>query len=329
MERKTENLRIVIYGAGAVGGVVGGLLALSQTSVVLIGRSHNMNVINKLGLQVVTPNAIRVVRLPVVTTPDQIVFGSNDVVFLCVKSQNTERAMIELNYIVKDIPIFCFQNGVANEEIVSKYYPRVYGVMVSAGSVFLEDGRVESRSEPPGRFVIGRYPQGVDALVESVAPKLRNAGYEVLVTPDVMSYKWGKLLLNLNNVVEAITNASGKQVSRITIAVQNEGREILTHAGVHWIPIGESPPRQPKVSERPNSELKRATLGSTWQSLARRQGTVETQFLNGEIIRVANLMGKQAPINETLLRIAQEMASNKEQPGKYTPEQLVEILRLQ
>jgi ketopantoate reductase len=51
--------------------------------------------------------------------------------------------------------------------------------------------------------------------------------------------------------------------------------------------------------------------------------------LNGEIIRVANLMGKQAPINETLLRIAQEMASNKEQPGKYTPEQLVEILRLQ
>jgi len=70
-------------------------------------------------------------------------------------------------------------------------------------------------------------------------------------------------------------------------------------------------------------------LGSTWQSLARRQGTVETQFLNGEIIRVANLMGKQAPINETLLRIAQEMASNKEQPGKYTPEQLVEILRLQ
>jgi len=70
---------------------------------------------------------------------------------------------------------------------------------------------------------------------------LRNAGYEVLVTPDVMSYKWGKLLLNLNNVVEAITNASGKQVSRITIAVQNEGREILTHAGVHWDPYRRIP----------------------------------------------------------------------------------------
>jgi len=74
MERKTENLRIVIYGAGAVGGVVGGLLALSQTSVVLIGRSHNMNVINNLGLS--GSHAKRDTRGPVArgyhTRPDSL-----------------------------------------------------------------------------------------------------------------------------------------------------------------------------------------------------------------------------------------------------------------
>ena len=82
--------------------------------------------------------------------------------------------MHDLHNIVKDVPIFCFQNGVRNEEIVSKYYPVVYGVMVKAGAVFMQDGEVESRSDPPGRFVIGRYPEGTDALVESISAKLRN-----------------------------------------------------------------------------------------------------------------------------------------------------------
>ena len=120
--------------------------------------------------------------------------------------------MRDLNALVKDVPIFCFQNGVRNEEIVSKYFPRVYGVMMKVGAVFTQDGEVTSLGDPPGRFVIGCYPEGTDELVESVAAKLRNAGYEVAVTPEIMPYKWGKLVLNLTNAVGAITNSSGEEV---------------------------------------------------------------------------------------------------------------------
>ena len=182
----TDKMRIVIYGAGAVGGVLGGLLALSGTPVVLLGRPDNVAAIRLHGLKLITAAGTHIVQLPAVASPDQIDFNPEDVVFLCVKGQDTDNAMRDLFALVKDVPVFCFQNGVRNEEIVSKYYPRVYGVMVKAGAVFIRDGEVESRGNPPGRFMLGRYPEGTDALLASVAARLRSAGYEVEVTPEIM-----------------------------------------------------------------------------------------------------------------------------------------------
>ena len=169
----TDKLRIVIYGAGAIGGVLGGLLAFSGTPVIMIGRTNNVDAIRKNGLKLFTTAGTHLVQLPAVTAPGKIGFNPTDVVFLCVKGQDTDSAVRELSAVVQDVPVFCFQNGVRNEEIVNKYYPRVYGVMVKAGAVFIRDGEVESRSNPPGRLVIGRYPEGTDALVESVAVRLR------------------------------------------------------------------------------------------------------------------------------------------------------------
>ena len=326
MAEKKDNHRIVIYGAGAVGGVIGGLLALSCTPVLLIGRPGNVEVILKHGLRIVTPGGTHTIRVAAVTTPNQI--RPDDVVFLCVKSQDTEEAMHAMHTIVKDVPIFCFQNGVRNEEIVSKYYPRVYGVLVIGGGVFTQNGEVTSRGEPPGRFMIGHYPEGTDELCESIATKLRNAGYEIVVTPEIMPYKWGKLLSNLNNAVGAITNASGEDTSRIILAVQNEGKEILAQAGVRWIRTTEPPVRRPTGIAQTGEGEFATPLGSTWQSLVRRQGTVETKYLNGEIVRIAENLGKRAPINEALLHITEEMAANHELPGKYTPAQLIKILKL-
>ena len=328
MLKKKANLRIIIYGAGAVGGVVGGLLTLAGTPVVLIGRPGNVNVIREHGLRVVTPGGTRVIQLPAVTAPEQIEFRPADVVFLCVKGQDTERAMRDLYAKVKNIPIFCLQNGVRNEEIVSKYYHRVYGVSVVGGGVFTQDGEVITRGDPPGCFIIGRYPEGTDELVEYVAAKLRNAGYEVVITPEVMPYKWGKLIVNLTNAVGAITNTAGDETNCIARAVQDEGQEILTQAGVRWVPMKEPPLSRPTRAKQPGKGPFSTPLGSTWQSLIRRQGSVETEFLNGEIVRTAKKIGKQASINEALLRITEEMAANHELPGKYTPAELIKMLKL-
>jgi 2-dehydropantoate 2-reductase len=245
-----------------------------------------------------------------------------------MKSQNTEEAMKNLKAVVDDVPVFSFQNGIRNEEIISDYFPRVYGVMVRVGSVYLDDGEVIARRDPPGWLIIGKYPKGKDETAEVVAEHLRTARFYAKTTDDVMPYKWGKLMANLSNAIGAITNARWRDVSHIMQAAQNELTELLTEAGIDWISQERVVEEWPDVTEPLLGTVKHEAQSSTWQSLAREQGTVETDFMNGEVVRLAEKLGKKAPVNETLLRITKEMAANHEHPGKYTAEQLSGILGL-
>jgi 2-dehydropantoate 2-reductase len=319
-------MRAIIYGAGAIGGVVGGHLALAGTEVVLIGRPGHVNAINQRGLHFITPTGTHDLRIPAVTTPNEIKFTPDDVILLCVKGQNTDGALHDLHAVVADVPVFCFQNGVRNEEIAATYFPRVYGTMVRVGGVYINDGEVTARRDPPGWLIMGCYPTGTDSLVEMLAEKLRTAGFLVLVTPDVMPYKWGKLMGNLANAIVAITSTRDGDFDRIFRATQQEAQELLARAGIRWVSNQQLAEEWPDSAVRPRSVLQVDAQSSTWQSLARRQGTVETDFLNGEIVRLAERLGTRAPINEALLHIMQEMAAKKELPGKYTPTELCRMV---
>lgn len=322
-------MRVIIYGAGAIGCVVGGHLASAEYDVVLIGRPGHINAIRQNGLRLITPTGTKILHLTAFTSPNEIDFGRDDVVFLCMKGQDTEEALSDLRKVTKDVPIFCFQNGVQNEEVAIRYFPKVYGVRVNLGGVFLTNGEVMARRDPPGWFIMGRYPTGTDDLVEVMAANLRDAGFFVKVTPDVMPYKWGKLMGNLGNAINAITNLrGGDDNDRVAKAVRQEAREILAQAGIRWVSDEELAREWLECTSQPRSILDIEAKSSTWQSLARRQGTVESDFLNGEIVRLAKRLGTQAPINETLLRICQEMAAKRELPGKYTPTELLRLVGL-
>ena len=328
LAENNKGRRFIIYGAGAIGGVVAGHLTLAGNDVILIGRSGHINDIRQRGLRFITPTGTHILQLTSVTTPNDVGFRAGDAILLCVKSQNTDEALRDLRDVVEDVPVFCLQNGVRNEEIAAQYFPRVYGVMVRVGGVFVTNGEVIARRDPPGWLIMGRYPEGTDELVDTVAEDLRKAGFFVLVTPDVMPYKWGKLMLNLANAIGAITDARGGDNSRIIRATQQEAQEILSQGSIRWISNEELALEWPDSTIRPRNIIDTKEQSSTWQSLARRQGSVETDFLNGEIVRLAERLGIQAPINERLLRITQQMAAEHELPGKYTPAELLELLGL-
>jgi len=327
LSRETA-VRFIIYGAGAIGGVVGGLLAMSGQDVVLIGRLGQVEAINRDGLRLIMPTGTQVLRLVAVTAPDQVGFEPKDVVFLCMKGQNTAESVHDLRSVVEDVPVFSLQNGVRNEEIAAGYFPRVYGATIRIPSVYLADGEVIARNDPPGWLLIGWYPSGVDELVESVVTKLHAAGFLARSTSDIMPHKWGKLIMNLGNAIGAVCNAKEKDVEPIARAVQREAREILDIAGIRGVEEEELAKDWPEIAVPPRSRLATEAQSSTWQSLARRQGTVETDLLNGEIVRLAEKHGRQAPINEMLLRICERMAASRELPGKYTPAQLAALLGL-
>ena len=65
--------------------------------------------------------------------------------------------------------------------------------------------------------------------------------------------------------------------------------------------------------------------GSSWQSLMRRQGSIETDYLNGEIVFLGRKHGIPTPFNAVLQRVANEMAAAREPPGKHTAEELFEM----
>jgi len=316
-------MRIIIYGAGAIGNAVGGHLVKAGQEVILIGRSSHVNAVNNHGLNLIRPEKTYSLKIRAVTTPGEIKFNKDDVVFLCMKGQNTEEAVSDLMEVAPEVPVFCFQNGVRNEKIASAKFKGVYGVMVTVGGKFVKDGEVICPFDAPGLLIMGKYPRGSDDLLESVAAALRSAGFTVTTTDDVMPYKWGKLVENLGNAVDAITDAERSEINDIIRAVRDEAKDILAKAGIDWKPQHEVLKDYPSIVP-PQGITK--FEGSTWQSLKRRQGSVETDFLNGEILRLAVHLDLGAPINGKVQSIAEVMAKNGDLPGKYKPAELRQML---
>jgi 2-dehydropantoate 2-reductase len=321
-------MRFVIYGAGGIGSIMGGHLARTGHDVILVGRQDHVTTIVESGLRLVTPTGTYILRIPAVTSPNRINFTREDVVCLCMKGQDTEAALEDLKASTGDVPIFCFQNGVRNEEIATHYFSKVYGVMVRVGAVYLKDGEVTARRDPPGWYIMGRYPEGTDDLLEDMAERIRTAGYLVKTVPNIMPYKWGKLIGNIGNAIGAITNSDWNSTTTIFRAAMNEAIDVITRAGINRISQEQVAKDWPEITAPLRGSLSTEAQSSTWQSLARHQGSVETEYLNGEIVRLATRLGMQAPINEKLMKISQDMAANHEMPGKYTATQLSNMLGL-
>lgn len=321
-------MRFIIYGAGAIGGTLGGYLALGGYDVLLVDLPGPVHAIREHGLRLTTPKAKHVLRLEAVAGTEGIEFDENgkDVVFLCVKSQHTEIVLQELSSAVADVPVFCVQNGVRNEEKAAQYLSRVYGVMIRGAAVCLRDGEVQSTLDPPGVVLIGRFPEGVDDLAETAGMVLQAVGYHVRLVPDVMRYKWGKLIRNLWNPPKAITNTWDAGTRRVAAAARAEAQRVLERAGIDWVDQERLWQEWGAPQARARMEVK--ALGSIWQSLARGGGSSEAEYISGEIVRVAEQVGMDAPINRELTRIVMDMAALREPPGRYTAAELSALLGL-
>ena len=160
--RRLDLVRFVVYGAGAVGGVLGGLLAGAGYPVVLIARGAHLDAIRRDGLRVLTPDGEWTHRLPTAAGPHEVDWRPDDVVLLAVKSMDTEAALRALAaHADPGTAVVCVQNGVANERAALRLFENVYGVCVMFPTTHLTPGVVVANSAPvPGILDIGRYPTG-------------------------------------------------------------------------------------------------------------------------------------------------------------------------
>ncbi|MEV0582852.1 2-dehydropantoate 2-reductase N-terminal domain-containing protein [Nonomuraea sp. NPDC050310] len=314
-------MRYIIIGAGAVGGTIGGRLFQAGKNVLLVARGAHLSALRETGLRLMTPESDELLPIPATDRPVDPREG--DVLVVATKSQDTLAA---LDAWPRDLPVFCAQNGVANEEMVLRRFPRVYGVCVWLPAAHLEPGLVASYGWPhSGLLQLGRYPQGVDELAEQVSADLTKSGFVAPAGPDVMRFKYGKLLSNLGNAVEALCGHD-ESIAGLAAQARAEGEEVLRAAGIAFPSREEEAEiRGDRVDLRPIEGLARGG-GSSWQSLARGTGSIEADYLNGEIVLLARRLGIAAPVNEVLQREANRAARERLRPGSMSVAAIEELI---
>jgi 2-dehydropantoate 2-reductase len=198
--------------------------------------------------------------------------------------------------------------------------------VVYAPCQFLEPGRVSIHAEPIlGRLDVGRHPEGVDEVAEGVARDLTAAGFDARAEPRILRLEHGKLLTNLGNALQALGGraALGSPLFR---ALQEEAEACYRAAGIDFAPLDELRERYASVQDLPVAGVLRAG-GSSWQSLARGTGVIETGFLNGEIVRLGERHGVPTPYNRRLVELAERAASEGWPPERLSVGDLEAALR--
>lgn len=312
-------MRFIVYGAGAIGGLLAASLARSGQQVIAIARGAQLQAIQQDGLQVKGVEQSFHARFDCVESPAAISFAPDDVILLCMKTQGTQQALYDLRDAgVTDQPVFCVQNGVANEPMAARIFPNVHGVTVLMPNTFITPGVIGVLGHPRfGVFELGRYPHGNDAADRLMAEALGQANVACFVMDDVMAGKYGKLTMNSTNILGA---ALGKEGRKGTLAdrIKEEVAAVYAAAGIVPRDVGPSDPRRQsllKTGEVPGL----AYIGSsTAQSLARGAGGIETDFLNGEIVLLGQQHGVPTPFNLAMTRVAALMLREGRAPGSMT-----------
>jgi 2-dehydropantoate 2-reductase len=320
-------MRFVVFGAGGIGGVIGARLAQHGHDVLLIARGAQYAALRQHGLQIESPDAVARLDVPVVEHPEDITWSADDVVLLTMKTQDTLAALRDLAAAAPlETPVVCVQNGVENERLAARWFTRVYGVCVMCPTTYLTPGIVQAWSSPTtGILDIGCYPAGVDSTAETVVAAVRASTFVCEARPDIMRWKYGKLLLNLGNAVEALCGPAARQ-GPIGAQARREGLRCLEAAGIAYVAEDEDAARRGNLLRlRPIAGQKRGG-GSSWQSLQRRARSIETDYLNGEIALLGRLHGVATPVNALLQRLANRLARDSSLPGTMSAEGLLREL---
>jgi len=318
---------VVVFGAGAIGGVVGGMLHRHGHDVTFVARGENLQALQRGGLRLELPG--ETVRLPVhsVGSPEDVDWGTESgtadgapTVLLTVKSQDTRGALDALaKSAPPQTPLVCAQNGVDNERATLRRFPRTYGMCVMCPATHLRPGVVQAHSSPvTGLLDLGRYPSGIDGTAAALSEALRGATFDSRALEDVMRWKRRKLLMNLSNAVEALCGpeARGSEIAKMAT---REGEDALRAAGAGFASREEDADRRGSLLTVQPTESGQWSGGSSWQSVTRGAGSIEADYLNGEIVLLGRLHGVPTPANALLQRLANEHVRSRpassEQPA--------------
>jgi 2-dehydropantoate 2-reductase len=335
-----EIPHIVVFGAGSVGCFIGTAWQAAGLDVSFVGRERTKKDVEKYGMTVTDTDGTRLHVPPaaVAFTTSAKGLAKAGIVALAVKSFDTEAAARDIaRHARKGATVISFQNGVSNVARLKQMLPGfdVVQGMVPFNIAYMGSGRWH-------KGVAGELVAEARPLTEAIAAKVGRRLGQLRTTADVDGLAWGKLLINLNNAVNALSGRilleqlSDRDYRRVVAASMVETLDILKAAGISPAKLGPIPPALlPHAIAAPdflfrNTILKAQRIdpharSSMADDLAAGRRT-EIDYLNGEVVALARSLKRRAPVNETIVGLvkAAEAGVEKKWAGKELREAVLE-----
>jgi len=306
-----------VVGAGSIGCYVGGCLQALGTTVRFVGRPRVLDVLRMHGLTVsdldgghahIAPAQLSLhTELPAGPAPS--------LVLLCVKSGATQQAAADIAlWLPAGTPVLSLQNGIGNAALAQAHAPHLHVLpgMVPFNVAELADGCFH-------RGTSGELAAQDDAALRPWQAQFRAAGLGLQLHADLRALQWGKLLVNLNNPVNALSGLPlraqllDRDLRRSVAALQDEALAVLDAAGIEVARVTPLPAhRVPGVLRLPNWAFRLVAArmlriddkarSSMADDLALGR-TTEIDALCGEVVRLAASVNMSAPRNATMVRL--------------------------
>ena len=325
---------IGIAGAGSIGCFVGGMLAAGGRGTALLARPRVSAEIEADGLRPTSfegfDQTIAANRFALSENPS--VFGDAGVVLVTVKSADTAgMAEIIARHAPPDAVIVSLQNGVGNTAVLRNRLPgrRVLGGMVPFNVIALGNGRFHRATS--GDIVI-------EQDVARTAEKLSVPGLKMRPTDNIDGVQWGKLLLNLNNALNALADLplrrqlSQRPWRRLFADQMAEGLAAIRAEGIKPVSPTPIPVGLMSALLRVPNIIFEALLGRTmkidpearssmWEDLQRGRRT-EVDYLQGVITEIAERRGLEAPLSRRIVELIRQAEQEAKGSPGLTPEHI-------
>lgn len=313
--------RVAIFGSGAIGCYVGGWLSQAGAEVVFIGSERMRQRVAAQGLTLsdLRQRRLRLEPAALAYRVEPEAMAGADLILVCVKSGATQQAAEAIkSYASASALVISLQNGIGNAGAIAEANPSlmVLGGMVPFNVAQLPDGRLHRATD--GEIMVRASPR-----LDTWLPLFAAAGLPLSERSDFKQVQWGKLLLNLNNPINALSGLPlaeqlGQRDYRRCLALLiREALEVLRAAAITPAKVGKVKPEWlPALLNLPDWAF-RAVAGqmlridpqarsSMWDDLQAGRLT-EIDFLSGEVVALAASLGRDAPANRRITALVHQV----------------------
>jgi 2-dehydropantoate 2-reductase len=319
--------RIAVLGAGSVGCFIGGAWAAAGLPVTFIGRPNISKDVDRHGLTLTDYSEWRVQLAPGEVDyrcgPEAL--EAAQVIALCVKSGATAEAATEIaEHGTPGALVISFQNGVSNVEVLEQGLGGRFEVargMVPFNVAYLGEGRFH---KGVAGDLYAERRAGAVALAEAAG----SGPAALKLSDDMLGLAWGKLLINLNNAVNALSGRTlidelkRRDYRRVFAAAMREGLTLLQRAEIEPATVGPiSPNVLPRIIGAPDWLFNNVFL-KQWKIDAKARSSMaddlaacrktEIDYLNGELVRLAERLQRDAPVNRAIVELVRKAEAGAE-----------------